>query len=507
VSDTGIGIAPDKQRQIFQAFTQADSSTTRRYGGTGLGLAIALRLVELMGGKLWVESVEGQGSTFFFTAAFEIPQPSASRASTEPKALDGLRVLVVDDNATSRRILEEMLASWHMKPTLVAAARSAVSILQSAAAAGDPFDVLISDCQMPEVDGFMLARRVRRERDLAKLPIVMLTSVGRAEEVARRQRSDIDAFLAKPIKHSDLLDALTQLFGVASRHQPIEPAVERVGVRLLRPLHVLVAEDNPVNRKLVTTLLRKRGHVVRAVENGREAVEAIDAAGSAPFDLVLMDIQMPEMGGFEAAQAVREREKDGRRRLPLIALTAHAMQGDRERCLAAGMDEYLSKPIDVDELIAAVERFGGGTPPPYAGQQAATATDLVFDERAALEYSGGDRQLLAEVIGIFRGDYPRSLRRIDQALKRRDGEALRLAAHGLKGAIATIGAPAGRQAAAALEQAARAADFDAAQQASDRLRREVERLEEALVAAGLAKPRRRRPVAGRGSRQGKRTRR
>ena len=486
VSDTGIGIAPDKQRQIFQAFTQADSSTTRRYGGTGLGLAIALRLVELMGGRLWVESAEGRGSTFSFTAVFE--RPHAPSASAEPKALDGLRVLVVDDNATSRRILEEMLASWHMRPTVAADALSAMSILQSAAGMGVPFDVLISDCQMPEVDGFMLARRVRRERSLARLPIVMLTSVGQPDESARRQRDDIDAFLNKPVKHSDLLDALTRIFGVAARHERSEPGIERVGARLLRPLHILVAEDNPVNRKLVTTLLRKRGHVVRAVENGREAVEAIDGSANAPFDLVLMDIQMPEMSGFEAAQAVREREKGGDRRLPLIALTAHAMQGDRERCLAAGMDGYLAKPIDVEELIATVERFGGPEPPAPAGQRTAQVTDLVFDQRAALEYSGGDRGLLQEVIEIFRGDCPRALRRIDQALKQQDGEALRLAAHGLKGAIATIGAPAGRQAAAALEQAGRTGDFEEAQRARDRLHREIERLDAALAAAGLIAP-------------------
>jgi CheY-like chemotaxis protein/HPt (histidine-containing phosphotransfer) domain-containing protein/anti-sigma regulatory factor (Ser/Thr protein kinase) len=500
VSDTGIGIAPDKQRQIFQAFTQADSSTTRRYGGTGLGLAIALRLVDLMGGRLWVESAEGRGSTFSFTAIFQTPH--APGTSAEPKALDGLRVLVVDDNATSRRILEEMLASWHMRPTVAADALTAVSILQAAAGAGAPFDVLISDCQMPEVDGFMLARRVRRERSLANLPIVMLTSVGQPDETERRQREDIDAFLNKPVKHSDLLDALTRIFGVAARHEEPEPATEPAGPHLLRPLNVLVAEDNPVNRKLVTTLLRKRGHLVSAVENGREAVEAIDTSANAPFDLVLMDIQMPEMSGFEAAHAVREREKGSDRRLPLIALTAHAMQGDRERCLAAGMDGYLAKPIDVEELIATVERFGGSEPPPPAAQRTAQVTDLVFDQRAALEYSGGDRGLLEEVIGIFRADSPRALRRIDRALKQRDGEALRLAAHGLKGAIATIGAPAGRQAAAALEQAGRAGDFEEAQRVRDRLHREIERLDTALAAAGLiSSPKRsgagKRPTKGR----------
>jgi len=344
---------------------------------------------------------------------------------------------------------------------------------------------------MPEVDGFMLARRVRRERSLARLPIVMLTSVGQPDETARRQRDGIDAFLNKPVKHSDLLDALTRIFGVAVRHEGSKPGIERVGAHLVRPLHVLVAEDNPVNRKLVTTLLRKRGHVVRAVENGREAVEAIEASANAPFDLVLMDIQMPEMSGFEAAQAVRERETGGDRRLPLIALTAHAMQGDRERCLAAGMDGYLSKPIDVDELIATVERFGGAPSSPSAagaapaGQMAPSAAHPVFDERAALAYSGGDRNLLKDVIRLFRSDYPTSLRRIDKALKQRDGEAVRMAAHGLKGAIATVGASAGRAAAAELENAARAGDFAGAERACQQLRQEIERLETALAAAGL----------------------
>jgi CheY-like chemotaxis protein len=261
-------------------------------------------------------------------------------------------------------------------------------------------------------------------------------------------------------------------------------------------LRVLVAEDNPVNRKLVTTLLKKRGHILKAVENGREAVAAVNAHAGAPFDVVLMDLQMPEMGGFEAPREIRDHEGQRDRRLPIIALTAHAMQGDRARCLEAGMDAYLPKPIDVDELIATVERYGAGdatAPVPAIAQE---ANEAIFDERAALSYTGGDRRLLKEVVQLFRADYPSSLRRIDRALQGRDPEALRLAAHRLKGSIATVGAPAARQVAAELEETARSQDFERAGHAYAKLRHEIERLESAFAEARLISHRSRRPAAG-----------
>ncbi len=483
VTDTGIGIPGEKQRHIFQAFTQADSSTTRRFGGTGLGLAIALRLVELMRGRMWVESEVGRGSAFFFTAAFDRPQSTTREPLLDKsRALDGLRVLVVDDNATNRRILEEMLASWHMTPAAVEDAESALDALRRAVSDQKPFDVIISDRQMPVVDGFMLARRIRRERSLSRTPIVMLMSVGDASEASSRGVS-IDAFLTKPVKHSDLLDALATLFRVSIRRpRPGRPA--RPSIRAAKPLRILVAEDNPVNRKLVTKLLQKRGHQIDAVDNGRAALDLIVEAPPSTFDVVLMDVQMPEMGGFEATQAIREHEGRAGSHVPIVALTAHAMSGDRERCLAGGMDGYLSKPIEVDDLIATVERFGAAETS-ASGQTATTPTAAVFDERAALAYTGSDRRLLKQVITLFRDEMPASLKRIDRALRGRDGDQLRMAAHAVKGAIATVGSAAGRDAAARLETHARAGNWLEAERARDELRTVLRQLDQAFQSASL----------------------
>jgi CheY-like chemotaxis protein len=486
VKDTGIGIPRDKQQQIFQAFTQADSSTTRRYGGTGLGLAIASRLVELMGGTLSVESEPDRGSTFHFTSDFELPLiAAAGRVLQGPKALEDLRILVVDDNATNRRILEEMLASWQMKATSAADGAAALETLRRAAQADERFHAVVSDCQMPEIDGFGLARSIRRDEQLTDTPIVMLTSVERPDDAARCRKLGIDACLSKPVKHSDLLDALATLFGVSTRRG--RGAVAMPARSPARSLEILVAEDNAVNRKLVTTLLRKRGHQVTAVENGLEAVAAIDAVRDRPFDVVLMDLQMPEMGGFEATHAIREREGVDRH-VPIVALTAHAMQGDRERCLAAGMDGYLSKPIDVSRLLVTVEQFGDGThvPAPAADTRRTADNALDFDEKAALSHTGGDRALLKELVALFRADSAAALRKIENAIEGRDAEALRQAAHALKGAAATVGGAAGRQAAADLERIGQSGSFDNVNDAFAVLRERIARLETAFQTAGVA---------------------
>ena len=486
VSDTGIGIAPEQQRQIFLAFTQADTSTTRRFGGTGLGLAIATRLVELMNGRIWVESGVGRGSTFHFTAVFDRPiGSSVAKRPAGRTALQGLRVLIVDDNATNRRILEEMLASWKMKPTVVADAAAALDSLRRASPTDHRFDAVISDWQMPKVDGFMLARQIRRDPRLRRTPIVMLTSADRPDDVARCRRIGINAYLVKPVKQSDLFDTLSSVLGATRRRARVGARVPPR--RLRRRLRILVAEDNDVNRSVVTKLLQKRGHAITAVENGRAAVDAVDSART-PFDVALVDVQMPEMSGLEATQAIRDREGASDRRLPIIALTAHAMQGDRERCLDAGMDGYLSKPIDMDELVQTVERAGHDLPGAVRSRKSRSSLvrpEAVFDEHAAMAHVGGDRRLLGEVIALFRSDAPRYVRRIGAAVKRRDGEALQMAAHGLKGALATVGSARGRELAGELEELGRHARFSEAATRSVRLRDHLKVLERAFASAGL----------------------
>jgi signal transduction histidine kinase/CheY-like chemotaxis protein len=355
VSDTGIGIAAEKQGAIFEVFTQADSSTTRKYGGTGLGLAITARLVEMMGGRLWIESQLGQGSVFHFTVRFSVQATSAHRY--EPDDLHLLRdlpVLVVDDHGTTGRILYETLLSWNMKPTLAAGPSQALEILDRAKTEQLPFPLALLDAQMPGTDGVAVARRIRSDPQLQGMKLIMLTSAG-SGDVARCRELGISAFLAKPIKQSELLEGIKQSLGHGSQrleHSPLMASLARPeGFARLR---VLLAEDNSVNQKLGIRLLERRGHTVMVAETGRAALEAL---ANHAFDVVLMDVQMPEMDGLEATALIREGEKTTGMHIPIIAMTANAMMGDKERCLAAGMDAYVSKPIQIRELLAVIETF------------------------------------------------------------------------------------------------------------------------------------------------------
>jgi two-component system, sensor histidine kinase and response regulator len=354
ISDTGIGIAPEKQKLVFEPFTQADTSTTRKYGGTGLGLSISVRLIELMAGRIWMESEVGKGTTFHFTARFGTASGETARASAaDPALLENLRVLVVDDNATNRHILERMLSHWRMRPTAVPSAESALFTLEHAKQADVPIDLMITDCHMPETDGFMLVERVRMNPKLAEITTLMLTSGGQRGDAARCKDLGVAAYLTKPVQQSELLEALLRVLG--SRPSALQPAklVTRHTLREGRtPLRILLAEDNPVNQQLAVRLLEKRGHIVTVSADGAKALAALE---NGSFDVILMDVQMPLMDGMQATAAIREREKSTGHHMPIIAMTAHAMAGDRQRFLSGGMDGYVSKPIRSQELFDVIE--------------------------------------------------------------------------------------------------------------------------------------------------------
>ncbi|HVW36380.1 MAG TPA: response regulator, partial [Pirellulales bacterium] len=476
ISDTGIGVPPEKQQMIFGAFEQADSSTTRRFGGTGLGLSISRKLVELMGGRIWIESEEGRGSRFHFNARFALAQePIAKRPAAEPLAIPGLEVLVVDDNVTNRRILLEMLSNWQMRPTEADCAEAALAKMHEAAAAGAPFPLVLLDSHMPQVDGFMLAEQIHEQAQLAGATIMMLTSGDRPGDAARSQRLGIACYLTKPIKQSELFDAIMAALGAPALAAAELDDTAPAAASPHKQLRVLLAEDSLVNQKLAVCLLEKWGHHVSVAANGHQAIAAVAAQ---PFELVLMDVQMPELDGLEATAAIRRSEAASGRHLPIVAMTAHAMVGDRERCLAAGMDGYLAKPIRARELLAVIEQVlsGGG----HASATAAAATAAVVDWATALDRLQGDRKLLEEIVDVFRDECPRLLAQARQAIAENDAAQLRLAAHTLKGALVNFAATDAVDAARRLELIGKQGSLADAPQALADLERQLERLQPAL---------------------------
>ena len=486
ISDTGIGIPPEKQKTILNAFSQADSSTTRKFGGTGLGLAISLQLVEMMGGRLWIESLPGEGSTFHFTARFGL-QKGRVEAPTQldPAALTDLPVLIVDDNATNRRVLEKMLTQSRTRPTITDSGASALAAVKQAAKAGEAFRLLLIDFMMPEMDGFELARRIREECESDAPAIIMLSSVGRRGDALLCREAGIAAYLTKPIRHQELLDAMNTVLGERKNEGGSVSLVTRHSLRENRKrLRILVAEDNPVNQKLAVRMLEKRGHVVAVAANGKEALDTLSAQA---FDLVLMDVQMPEMDGLEATAAIRDREKETGEHVSIIAMTAHALKGDRERCLGAGMDGYISKPVDSLELFSLVEQ----TIP--AGVQTETRdessiskpTEEVTNIDDTIRRLGGDAELLRELAGLFVDTAPQQLEQLQSALDAGDAAVAQRHVNSLKGAAANVGADLLKDHAAGVELCLKGGDVETARALLPGLFEQFERFKDCIASHGL----------------------
>jgi len=348
VRDTGVGIPAEKLQTIFDPFTQADASTTRRYGGTGLGLAIVEQLVRLMGGAVGVESQVGVGTTFRFTMPFPLAYlPAAGEPAQRPQFIEGTHVLIVDDNATNRLILEEMARNWRMVPAAVPNAHAAMDSLQAAAAQGQPFPLVITDLNMPDVDGLSLTEWIRHQPGLPPTAVILLTSAVRPGDAQRSDELHVSARLMKPVKQSELFNAIAAALGGATA-EIAAPQVAGSALATLPSLRILLAEDSVVNQRLAVAMLEKQRHQVTVAGDGQAALEALKAG---EFDLVLMDVEMPKLDGLAATAAIRQREQDGGGHIPIIAMTAHAMKGDRERCLEAGMDDYVAKPIRAADLF------------------------------------------------------------------------------------------------------------------------------------------------------------
>jgi two-component system sensor histidine kinase/response regulator len=489
VSDTGIGIRADKQQKIFRAFEQEDNSTTRRYGGTGLGLSIAKCLVALMRGAIGVESEPGRGSTFYFRARFGLQADQPVLPMVPPLVeLQGLRVLVVDDNATNRQILEGWLRGWRTEPTVVAGGLEALDALWRASASGRHFPLVVLDARMPGIDGPALAERILQSPELSPTRIILLTSDDLHGEVTRFRELGIAAYAMKPVQQEELLEII---YRVLSRPAPIEaatdatarpggedgpPRVPAESAASAARLRILLAEDNDFNRQVIAHLLRRRGHDVVVVRDGRKAVEALDHSS---FDLMLLDIQMPELDGFQVIEALRRREQTAGGHLPVVALTAHAMKEDRERCLQAGMDDYLSKPIRSAELVAAIERVLAGRPASEPPPESSPEPGILVDPDTLLAACDDDPVLLDKLISIFQNSTPGLLARVQEAIARQDAAQLRESAHQLRGLLSPF-SPEAAQAAALVEAMGAGGVLGAAASSFETLTELIERLRSLL---------------------------
>jgi CheY-like chemotaxis protein/HPt (histidine-containing phosphotransfer) domain-containing protein len=523
VKDTGIGIPADKQGTLFQKFTQADASTTRKYGGTGLGLAISKQLTEIMGGDIGVVSKEGEGSEFWFTARFS-KQTEHERTIAPPAEIRGVHVLVVDHNATNREVLHAQLQAWGVRMGEAPDGPLALQALYLARDAGDPCSVAILDMQIPGMDGAALARAIKADEKLKGTRLVLFSSLGQRGDARRMQEIGFAAYLMKPIRHSELLDCLSAVLSGTVAAEPEQPLVTRHTIREMRrgAVRILLAEDNITNQQVALGILKKLGLRADAVANGAEVLKALETL---PYDLVLMDVQMPEMDGLEATQHIRNPESVVQNhQVPIIAMTAHAMQGDREKCIEAGMNDYVAKPISPQALVDALDKWLPKEKEPESplsnkesptvkvndktapnsvqerrdgqdNQSANTnpALDVghslldighsqlpVFDKAAMMTRLMDDEDLARTVAEGFLGDIPRQIEVLKGCLDAGDAASAERQAHSIKGASANVGGERLRSVAFEMEKAGKTGDLESITARMLELETQFARLKEAM---------------------------
>ncbi|HEX9985170.1 MAG TPA: response regulator [Thermoanaerobaculia bacterium] len=464
VTDTGIGLPSETIEQLFQPFMQADATTTRRFGGTGLGLAISKHLAEEMGGTIGVSSVEDKGSTFWFKLPLGVAKVDEITRPLTILTLSGIRVLVVDDNETNRRLVRHNLGAWRMESDEAPSGPAALEMLRKAVEEGRPYGLVITDMKMPEMSGSVLARLIKSDRELASTRVIVLTSLTNRIEAATMKMVGIDACLTKPVKQSALYDSIVNATSGSTDPAP-QPASPAARIPMRPNARVLLVEDNAVNQKLGVRQVQRLGCHADTAANGVEAVEAVSRID---YDVVLMDCHMPEMDGFDATREIRRREA-GRRHTPIIALTANALEGDRERCFEAGMDDYLSKPLLEADLMRALARF--------IGEESPLDAEVLKNLR---EVAGGEEGFLGELAQLFLQDSPSRIAALRDAVARHDAHALATAAHGFKSSSGNIGATRMQQLNAELEQLGRTGTTDGAAALVEQLMAEYARVEKAL---------------------------
>ncbi len=483
VTDTGVGIPRHRLTSIFNAFTQADNSSTRQYDGAGLGLTISKQLVEMMGGKIGVETGEGKGSTFQFTADFERQAATDRSPETDRESFDKMRILIATENSTDREAVAEQLKVLGCRFEESAGVSDTLNRLRRAASGGSPFDAAIVDPSAGGADSRTLARDIKKDSALDGTAVVLMTPVGKRSDPAQLERSGFDECLTKPVKHSQLRQCLARLKGShagAGDESPEDsslstPKAERRQVRLL------LAEDSRVNQKIAMKILSKAGYEVDIAENGRLAVEAVDKVR---YDLILMDVQMPEMDGVEATETIRRNERGSGARVPIIAMTANVMQEDKDRCLAAGMDDYLSKPAEPRKMIETIEKHLSEAAPPEA-EASRCDNGEIFDKDDLMERLDGDEELLREILEIYVEDVPRLIEKIKKAREQSDAELVNREGHTLKGASANVSAPALRETAYQIEMAGKSGALNGVDALVDRAERDFDELKSVLAQSEL----------------------